>query len=164
MFAKRRTYHSWFKMKNMCAKCIPLIGTPSPLCLPHTCPGLPTNIQWYIGNPKLCCFGRTECPTCYTLSIPIPSHCTMGWSGQTGIVPKCPTIPHCPSHPTVLWDAHNIGSKCMFTQSKRSCSYMYLLSQMIMTLIKTCRLQSSWLSVIRVNASNPKASSWFCRL
>ena len=144
MFAKRRTYHSWFKTKNSCAKCIPLIGDPSPFCLPHTCPGLPTNVQRCIGNPKLCCFGWTECPTCYTLSIDprpshptvpgdgvdrctkvshlsslsIPSHCTMGWSGQTGIVPRCPTCPHCPSHPTIPWDAHNIGSKCIFTHQK----------------------------------------------
>ena len=50
-----------------------------PLCPPHTCLGLPTNVQWYSGNPKLCCFGQTECPTCYTLSI--PSHPTVLWDG-----------------------------------------------------------------------------------
>ena len=72
----------------------------------HTCPGLPTDVQWYIGNPKLCCFGRTgvvpKYPICYTLSpLSIPSHCTTGWNGRTGIVPKCP---HCPFHPTVPWN------------------------------------------------------------
>ena len=110
----------------------------------HTCPGLPTDIQWYIGNPKLhfipICFAP-YCPshptvpwdgmdrlelyqsvlfatTCsYSPSHPIapweglgrlglyqtvpfpttcpypwfiPSHCTMGGDGQTGIIPKCP--------------------------------------------------------------------------
>ena len=156
MFAKRRTNHSWFKTKNSCAKCIPLIGDPSPLCLPHTCPGLPTNAQWYMHwESHTVLFGWTECPTCYTLSIPIPSYCTMGWSRQTGIVPKCPSCPHCASHPTVLWDAHNIGSKCIFTQSKKSCSYVYLSSQMILRHVDCslvgCQSLKSMLLILRLH-------------
>ena len=96
-----------------------------------TCPGLPTDVQWYcFGNgsahsisfctencPKQSTFmmnGQTvvapKCPTCYTLSsLSIPSHCTMGWNGQTRIhtkvyVPLATPCPHCPSHPTVPWD------------------------------------------------------------
>ena len=29
-FAKQKTHHSWFKMKNACAKCIRSTGNPSP--------------------------------------------------------------------------------------------------------------------------------------
>ena len=38
----------------------------------------------------------------------IPSHCTMGGTGQTGVVPKCPpfAVPctYCPSRPIVQWE------------------------------------------------------------
>ena len=34
----------------------------------HTCRQLPTNIQWYIGNPKMFSFGIIVCQVC------IPSH------------------------------------------------------------------------------------------
>ena len=33
MFVKCKTYHSWFKTKNMCVKWVLLIGDLSPLCL-----------------------------------------------------------------------------------------------------------------------------------
>ena len=46
-------------------------------------------------------------PLCYALYLlSIPSHCTMGGTGQTGVVPKCP-ISHRlqgSSHPTVPWE------------------------------------------------------------
>ena len=135
MFVKRRTYQSWFKTKNSCAKYILLIGDPSP--------PLSTSHMSRIANKCAMVHWESQTVLFRTNWVshllhpvhPIPSHCTMGWSGQTGIVPKCPTCPHCLSHPTVLWDAHNIGSKCIFTQSKKSCSYVYLSSQMIMTLL-----------------------------
>ena len=49
-------------------------------------------------------------PFCYALYLllSIPSHCTMGGTGQTGVVPKCPPFAmpctYCPSHPTVPWE------------------------------------------------------------
>ena len=85
---------------------------------------------------------------------PIPLYHEMEWTD----VPKCPSCPHCPSHPTVLWDAHSIGSKCIFTRSKKSCSYVYLLSQIIMTLLRHvdcslvgCQSLESMLLILRLH-------------
>ena len=114
------------KTKNSCAKCIPLIGDPSP--------PLSTSHMSRIANKCAMVHWESQTVLFRTNWVshllhpvhPIPSHCTMGWSGQTGIVPKCPTCPHCPSHPTVPWDAHSIGSKCIFTQSKSHlCTCIY---------------------------------------
>ena len=161
-----------------------------------TCPGLPTDVQWYIGNPKLCCFGNgsvhsisfcTEnCPKQSTFmmnnhrkewtdqgctkvphllhSVPtvhsIPLYHGTKWTDWDTYqsVPSATPCPHCPSHPTVPWDAHNIGSKCIFTQSKKSCSYVYLSSQMIMTLLRHvdcslvgCQSLKSMLLILRLH-------------
>ena len=90
--------------------------------MPSMC-GLPTDIHWDLRFPlshpilcspcmvetlerhtkvhiipSYCTMGRTgqtgvvpKCPLCYALYLlSIPSHCTMGGTGQTRVVPKCP--------------------------------------------------------------------------
>ena len=144
----------------------------------HTCPELPTDVQWYIGNPKLYCRsvpnngdtsglyyssqypishrlqgsshlivpweGLDRLELCQSVPFPtanrvhpiplyhgrdwtergctkvsplccalylrsIPSHCTMGETGRTGVVPKCPLcyalyLVSIPSHCTMGLD------------------------------------------------------------
>ena len=78
----------------------------------HTCPGLPTDVQWYIPNcAVLDGLGSyqsaplaTPCPHC-------PSHPTVPWEGlgsyqSVPLAKLCPSH-HIPSHPTVPWELRN---------------------------------------------------------
>ena len=78
----------------------------------HTCPGLPTDFQWYIGNPKMLCFGISVCQVSHS-ALSVMSYCsshpTVPWDGIDGLgsyqsVPLSTLCPYCPSHPTVQWE------------------------------------------------------------
>ena len=72
----------------------------------HTCPGLPTDIQQFIGNPKMFSFEISVCLAC------IPSSSTLRngpkpspLQGETvGLLKTLGTVPNQSPHPTVPWE------------------------------------------------------------
>ena len=85
---------------------------PVPAVHPIPMYPMPLYPIWYsrslLSIPSHCTMGRNgqtgiipKCPTCYTLYLlSIPSHCTMGRNGRTGIIPRCPTCTPCPYCPS----------------------------------------------------------------
>ena len=70
---------------------------------------------YLLSIPSHCTMGGTgrtrvipKCPICYALYLlSIPSHCTMGGIGIIQTVPFATTCPYCPSHPGKEWTDWN---------------------------------------------------------